>query len=107
MLFGLFQICKRSDPLQSSTLSGAEPRLERDERQRGACIEGCGERGESWQTRTPFDWLRTGFDTAFTEPFDMPFDKLRTWLRTQFRPTQDASSLPLNGYPHLLRKEAR
>jgi hypothetical protein len=73
MLFGLFQICKRSDPLQSSTLSGAEPRLERDERQRGACIEGCGERGESWQTRTPFDWLRTGFDTAFTEPFDTPF----------------------------------
>jgi hypothetical protein len=40
-------------------------------------------------TRTPFDKLRTGFDTASTSPFDKPFDKLRTWLRTQFRPTQD------------------
>ena len=39
--------CKRSGSLQSSILSSAE--------QRGARIEGCGECGESWQTRTPFD----------------------------------------------------
>ena len=41
-------------------------------------------------TRTPFDKLRTSFDTHFTAPFATPFDKLRTWLRTQFRATQDA-----------------
>jgi hypothetical protein len=28
--------------------------------------------------RTPFDGLRTGFDTASTAPFATPFDKLRT-----------------------------
>jgi len=32
-------------------------------------------------------------DTAFTSPFATPFDKLRTWLRTQFRPTRDAYGL--------------
>jgi hypothetical protein len=33
------------------------------------------------------------FDTASSPPFDKPFDKLRTWLRTQLRPTQDATGL--------------
>ena len=46
-------------------------------------IEGC----DSFQslviatTHTPFDWPRTGFDTASTSPFDFAQDK--------FRPTQD------------------
>jgi len=33
-------------------------------------IEGCDLGGELLQTRTPFDKLRTGFDTASTLPFD-------------------------------------
>ena len=62
----------------------------------------CYNKQEDGISRTPFDGLRTGFDTllhyALRQPFD-PSTRLRAGLRTQFRSYSGCSNDSANKWP--------